>query len=178
MSKEVAPQMDRVAQLRGAFDRTFQLPYQLKAKDVEAMIAFRTAGVPLAARVQHITGVIKRGVILPIPSIVSELLGVAVVRAVLVPIFDLAALLGLPHGSEPQWFMLMNRETPIALAFDALEGRVEVERKRFYVDETSSHRKHIHQLAEIGSVVRAVIDVPGIMEAIRQSAGMIAPAKE
>jgi len=35
-------------ELRYAFDRTFQLPYQLKANDVEPMIAFRTAGVALA----------------------------------------------------------------------------------------------------------------------------------
>jgi len=79
---------------------------------------------------------------------------VAVVRGVLVPVFNLAALLGLPPSGEPQWFMLLNRETPVAFAFDGLEGRVEVERAHLYVDETGSRRKHIHQLAEIGSTVR------------------------
>jgi len=178
MSKEMVLQLDRVTELRRAFDRTFQLAYQIKNKDVEPMIAFRIAGVALAVRVQHITGVIKRGVILPIPSIVPELLGVAVVRGGLVPVFNLAALLGLPPSGEPQWLMLLNRESPIAFAFDGLEGRVEVQRAHLYVDETASRRKHIHQLAEIGSVVRAVIDVPGLMEAIRQGAGITTPAKE
>jgi chemotaxis signal transduction protein len=178
MSQETNPQLDRVAELRRAFDRTFQLPYQLTTKSVEPMIAFRTAGVALAVRVQHITGVIKRGVILPVPSIVPELLGVAAVRGLLVPVFNLAALLVLPPSGEPQWFLLVNRETPIAFAFDGLEGRVEVDRAHLYVDETSSQRKHIHQLAEVGSTVRAVIDVLGLMEAIGQCAGHIAPAKE
>jgi len=145
---------------------------------VEPMIAFRTAGVALAVRVHHITGITKRGVILPVPSTVPELLGVAVVRGVLVPVFNLAALLGLPPSAELQWFLLTNRETPVAFAFDGLDGRVEVERAHLYVDETASQRKHTHELAEVGSTVRAVIDVPGLMEAIRQSAGLITPAKE
>jgi chemotaxis signal transduction protein len=178
MSKETDPQLNRLAGLRSAFDRTFQLPYQLKTKDVEPMIAFRTAGTALAVRVQHITGVMKRTVILPVPSIVPELLGVAAVRGGLVPVFNLAALLELPPSGEPQWFMLMNRQMPVVFAFDGLEGRIEVERAHVYADETSSPRKHIHQLAEVGSVVRAVIDVSGLMESIRQCAGLIAPAKE
>ena len=76
MSQEMTPQLDHLTELRHTFDQTFQLPYQLRTKDVEPMIAFRTSGVALAVRVQHITGVIKRGVILPVPSIVPELLGV------------------------------------------------------------------------------------------------------
>lgn len=178
MNKEIAPQLDRLTELRRTFDLTFQLPYQLTAKSVEPMIAFRTAGVALAVRVQHITGVIKRGVILPVPSIVPELLGVAVVHGVLVPVFSLAALLGFPPTGEPQWFMLTNRETPAAFAFDGLEGRVEVERAHVYADETFSPSKHTHQLAEVGSVIRAVIDVSGLIESIRKCAGLSAPAKE
>jgi chemotaxis signal transduction protein len=178
MNKEMNAQSNRLAELRTAFDRTFQLPYQGKSKDVEPMIAFRIAGTPLAVGVQHITGIMKRTVILPVPSIVPELLGVAAVRGVLVPVFNLAAMLELPPSSEPQWFMQMNRETPVALAFDDLEGRVEVERSHVYADETSSRRKHIHQLAAVGSVVRAVIDASGLMESIRQSAGLIPPAQQ
>ncbi len=177
MSQEMTPQLEHLAELRHTFDRTFQLPYQLATKSVEPMIAFRTAGVALAVRVQHITGVIKRGVILPVPSIVPELLGVAAVRGLLVPVFNLAALLGLPPSGEPQWFLLTNRETPVAFAFDGLDGRVEVERAHLYVDETSQH-KHTHELAEVESMVRAVIDVPGLMEAIRKCTGLIEPAKE
>jgi purine-binding chemotaxis protein CheW len=142
------------------------------------MIAFRIGGVALAVRVQHLTGVIKRGIILPVPSIVPELLGVAVVRGVLVPVFKLAALLGIPPSGEAQWLMMMNRETPIAFAFEGLEGRIEVGREHISVDETSSQRNHMHQLAEVGSVVRAVIDVPGLIKTIGQSAGFVAPAKE
>ncbi len=178
MSKEMTSQLVRLVELRHAFDRTFQLPYQLATKSVEPMIAFRTAGVALAVRVQHITRVIKRGVILPVPSIVPELLGVAAVRGLLVPVFNLAALLGLPPSGEPQWFLLVNRETPVAFAFDGLEGRVEVEQAHLYVDETSSQCKHIHQLAEVGSTVRAVIDIRGLMEEIGQCAGLTTPAKE
>jgi chemotaxis signal transduction protein len=178
MSKEMEPQGNRVAELRSAFDRTFQVAYQRKTKDVEPMIAFRTAGAALAVSAKHITEVIKRGFILPVPSVVSELLGVAVVRGMLVPVFNLATLLELPPSGEPQWFMLTNRETPVAFAFDGLEGRVEVERAHLYAEEASSRRKHIHQLAEVGSVVRAVIDVSSLMESIRQCAGLTAPAKQ
>ncbi|HEY3973653.1 MAG TPA: chemotaxis protein CheW [Candidatus Sulfotelmatobacter sp.] len=178
MHKEMSSQLNRLADLRSAFDRTFQLPYQAKSKDVEAMIAFRIAGTALAVRIQHITGIMKRTVILPVPSIVPELLGVAVVRGGLVPVFNLATLLELPASGEPQWFMHMNRETPVALAFDRLEGRIEVQRSHLYADETSLRRKHIHQLAEVGSVVRAVIDASALMESIRQCAGPHVPAKE
>jgi chemotaxis signal transduction protein len=178
MSQEMHPQLGHLTELRHAFDRTFQLPHQLTTKSVEPMVAFHTAGIALAVRVQHITGVMKRTVILPVPSIVPELLGVAAVRGGLVPVFNLAALLGFPPIGEPQWFMLMNRQTPVAFAFDGLEGRIEVEQAHVYADETSSPSKHLHQLAEVGSVVRAVVDVSNLMESIGQYAGLGAPAKE
>jgi hypothetical protein len=70
--------------------------------------------------------------------------------------------------------MLAAGETPIGLAFDGFEGRQEPE----WLSGEPGGRQHVRQLVRIGSAVRAVLDIPGIAEAIRQRAGIAAPAKE
>jgi hypothetical protein len=64
------------------------------------------------------------------------------------------------------------REAPIALAFDEFEGQVDVERTCLYDDQTAPARPHVRQLVRIGPLVRPVIEVPSILEAIRKNAGL------
>lgn len=164
---------ERVEELRGAFDAAFVAPPPGHAEDCEALILIQAAGEALALKTRHIAGLVPRSLILPVPSRIPELLGIAGIRGTLTPVYDLAALLGLPlRQQEPRWLALTGQELAAALAFDEFEGQVEVPRTCLYLDGASPVRRHMGTLARIGSSVRAVLDLPDIMEAIRRQAGL------
>lgn len=176
---EASLELQQLAELRRTFDRTFAAPPAARAETSERMIAIRVAGESFMLRGDHTTGLFKASRIVPLPSRIPELLGIAAVRGVLVPVFSLQALLNVPpHGGTAFWLALANREAPVALAFDELEGQVEVARACLYSEERAAPRQHIGGLVRVGSAVRPVIDVPTILQAIRNSAGLAGSVKE
>jgi chemotaxis signal transduction protein len=179
MTTEMASGSKSAADLRLEFDNTFAAPPPGPAEDRESLITLRVAGEALAVRTRHITGVAKRRRIMPVPSRVPGLLGITAIRGALLPVYDLAVLLGLPAAaSEGSWLILTNPETPIGLIFDEFEGQIEIERACLYESESSRAREHLRLVARIGAAHRAVIDMPGIVEEIRKTAGALQPLKE
>lgn len=168
-----------MAELRRAFDETFALPAVRPAEDCEPMIAIRVAGQALALRALEIAALVKRNRILPVPSCVPELLGLAGGRGVLVAVYDLAPFVGLSRcAGEPQWLAIAKGEPQLALAFDEIEGLVEVGRTSVYADSAAPSPRHVRQLAQIGPGTRAVVDITAIMATIRAKAGSTGPAQE
>jgi len=161
-------------QLRSAFDETFAVPFRSR-EDQESVIQIRVGSEPFAVRPGHIAGLVKSRKIVPVPSRIPELLGASALRGSLIPVYDLAAMLGIPPGvTGPTWLILAPGDPPIGLAFDGFEGRQVPE---WFSDE-QGERQYVRQLVRIGSAVRAVLDIPGLAEAIRRRAGLAEPAKE
>lgn len=173
MSEGPAPEMDALAQLKSGFDQGFAAaPRSSEAR--ESVILIRVAGEVFAIRPCEISGLVKSRKIVPMPSRVPELLGVTALRGSLIPVYDLAALLDIPRGTGGlSWMILAPGDTLIALAFDGFEGQQVPE----WLSE-QSERQHVRQLVRAGSTIRAVLDVRGLTEAIRKSAGVKGPAKE
>jgi len=179
MTAETSSHSKTVADLRREFDNTFAAPLAGPREDRESLIALRVAGQAFAVRTLHVNGVAKRRRIVPLPSRVPGLLGITTLRGALLPVYDLAALLGLPAGAgEGTWLLLARNETPIGLVFDEFEGQVEIERACLYESNGSGERQHLRLVARIGSGHRAVIDIPGVVEEIRKTAGVLEPVKE
>lgn len=179
MNGAACQKTDRLAELRDLFDRAFAAPRPAEAGDPEVLIAIRLAGEALALKARHIAGLAARKRIVPLPGRVPELLGVAAIRGALVPVYSLAAFLGFPaRSSDLQWLALANRDAPIALAFEELEGRVDVPRASLYAGETHPAGKYTRELAQVWSCARPVVDVLEILKAIQQRAGVLEPAKE
>ena len=180
MTTEIATLSKSLADLRQEFDNTFAAAPRGRGEGRESLITLCTGGEALAVRTMHITGIAKRRRIMPVPTTrVPSLLGITAVRGTLLPVYDLAALLGLPAAAgEGSWLMLASRETPLGIIFDEFEGQVEIERTSLYESNSSGSCKHLRLMAGIGAAHRAVIDVPGIMEEIRKTAGVMEPAKE
>ena len=179
MTTETAPRSKSVADLRRDFDNTFAAPPAGPGEDRESLISLRVTGEALAVRTLHVTGVAKRGRILPVPTSVPGLLGITAIRGTLLPVYDLAALLGLPAAAaEGAWLILTNPKTPIGLIFDEFEGQMEIARACLYESDGSDARKHLPVIARIGAANRAVIDIPGIVAEIRKTAGVLEPMKE
>ena len=178
MTTETAQRSKSVAELRLEFDNAFAASPAGAGEVRESLIALRVAGEALAVKTLHITGVTKGRRIVPVPSRVPGLLGLTALRGAVLPVYDLAALLGLPAAGEGSWLLLTTPETPIGLTFDEFEGQIEIERACLYESDSSGSRKHLRLIAKVGAAHRAVIDIPGIVEEIRKTAGLMDPVKE
>jgi len=168
-----------VGEVRREFDNTFAAPPAGPPADRESLITLRVAGEAFAVRTMHITAVVNGRRIMPVPTRVAGLLGITALRGALLPVYDLAALLGLPAGAGPgAWLMLTNRETPVGFTFHEFEGQMEIERACLSESGSAGSRKHLCAMARVGTANRAVIDVPGLVEEIRKRAGVTEPVKE
>jgi chemotaxis signal transduction protein len=130
--------------MRRLFDESFAraLPEQIKAP--EPMLAILLGGERFALRVHEIAGLtMSREKIVQVPSRHPELLGLTGIRGVVVPVFSLARLLGFESepGAAPWLVFCGERQSPIALAFEGMEGQFEVASTEVYVrDEAPGHR--------------------------------------
>ena len=164
-----------LADLRRDFDDSFALPPRPVSEQPDSFLIVRAGGEEFAARAAHIAAVVKRRSIMPIPARVPCLLGLTTIRGTLLPVYDAAMLLGLRgSGGEGSWFIEVGRETPVALLFDEFAGRVELARSDLYESDGSGARKHLRVTARIGARHRAVIDIAGLLDEIRERAGWTA----
>jgi chemotaxis signal transduction protein len=175
MSDGPVPEALSLAHTRAAFDESFAMSARGRDRR-ESAILVRVGSHVFCIRSRHICGLAKGRRIVPLPSRIPELLGLIALRGSLVPVYDLAALLAVTPGASHPWVALVPGETPLGLAFDEFEGQLEAE---WLADgQTASPREHFRPLARMGSAVRAVLDIPGLAQAIRKRAGIADPAKE
>ncbi|HET6146218.1 MAG TPA: chemotaxis protein CheW [Polyangia bacterium] len=111
------------ARMRAEFDRGFALPPPVAGDTHEEFLAIRVAGDPCALRLADLLGVYVDRKVVPLPSSVPTLLGIASFRGALVPVHDLRLLLGYPARADARWLVRVRAAAPIGLAFDALEGQ-------------------------------------------------------
>src|SRR5579864_6585948 len=101
--------------LRSAFDESFARPYAGR-EDPEPVIQLRVGSEVFAIRTRDIAGLVKSRKIVHSPSRIPELLGVAALWGSLIPVYDVAALLGIPAGvSGPSWLILVPGDSLIGL---------------------------------------------------------------
>jgi purine-binding chemotaxis protein CheW len=171
MNSTITTDSPRLAELRRTFDHAFAAPPELEREELRALIGIRVGADSMVLLADQITGIAKCRRVVPMLSRLPELIGITGMRGAVVPVFDLAELLGRPPGPrQPSWIALAHAESPIALAFDDFEGQLEVKRTCLYDDESAPPRRHVRQLAQVGSAVRAVIDVPSVVDAIGMAA--------
>lgn len=109
--------------LRREFDQSFAQAPRMGTEQRANLLAIRIGGDPYAIRVADIDGIHADCHIMALPTPIPELLGVAGFRGQIVPVYDLAALLGYARCASPRWLVLLGqrqRET-LALAFESFE---------------------------------------------------------
>ncbi|HET9643997.1 MAG TPA: chemotaxis protein CheW [Burkholderiaceae bacterium] len=112
------------ALLRREFDLSFSLAASALPASRQTLLALRVAGEPYAIRADEIAGLFVDRKLVPLPSPLRELLGLAAFRGHAVPVYDLAALLGLQALRPPRWLVLTQMQPCLALAFEAVETRM------------------------------------------------------
>ena len=163
-----------VEDLRRAFDESAAPPVATPAPQtgvaLEEWLGLRLGGDRFAARLTDIDGLEAEQRVLPLPAAKPELLGLTTVRGRLIPVFDLAALLGRRDVlGDHHWLLLAGAERPVALAFTALETYLRIA-------PPAPHRSPCpHPYATTAITAEgsewAVLEVPKIVTAIDPHAG-------
>ena len=96
----------RLAGLRQDFDRSFTEPARRHDVEHAELLAVRAGGRPYALRLSQTAGLYPDRPVTPLPGPLSALLGVAGFGGTIVPVYDLAALLGHPLPERPRWLVL------------------------------------------------------------------------
>lgn len=168
----------RVAELRLAFDRSFAERPTPDTKVSEDLLAIRLEGEPSAFRLAETTGLFVDKKITPMPGRSHGLLGIAGFRGVIVPVYDLQAVIGYPAARTPRWLVMM-AAAPVALAFEAFEGHLRLLRDAILPRDASEQaRKYLHEFAQTGGFVRSIVHLPAVLDAIRALARLASPKEE
>jgi chemotaxis signal transduction protein len=107
--------------------------------------------------------------IVPYPSRAAGALGLAAVRGIVAPVYDLRVLLGHARasGPPPRWLLLARAPEPVALAFDQLESYLRLPPRLVSSPEVEEHaRRHVRGAVRSAEGVRPLIDVAAILAAI------------
>jgi chemotaxis signal transduction protein len=164
--------------LRLSFDEAFAAPPREAGEPPERLLVLRVGGEPMFARLDGIDAVERLPRVVPLPGAPAELRGVAGLRGRLVPVYDLAVLLGGVRAGQPAWLVLSGAEDPIGLAADGFDGQVEVPRTDLLAVPSGQARPHVSEYARLGGDLRGVIDLRSLAAGIRTRAAPVGPGGE
>ncbi|HVZ35291.1 MAG TPA: chemotaxis protein CheW [Polyangiaceae bacterium] len=169
MSEAASGAHETAAELARAFDAAFMQAPVSEDESWEDVLAIQIGSHAHALRLSQIRGLYARRAIVPVPGPLRELLGLMSVRSAIVPVYDLAALLGLTNESEPRWTALAT-DLPIALGFSGLEGLRRVPRDAIVPALSPAPDVASTELLRTPEGTRPLIHLPRVLEAIAKLA--------
>lgn len=138
----------RLAQLRKAFDEGFASPLSQPPQDLTEFALIAAGRHRCAIRINELAGLEPSRKVVPLPAKVRGLLGLSAVQGQLVPVFDLAALLGGgARDSAPRWMAMARGKEPVGFAFDEFEGSCRVPLQAVHALETAPVEAHLSRQA-------------------------------
>jgi purine-binding chemotaxis protein CheW len=163
---------DRLAGVREDFDRSFAEPARRHDAEYAELLAVRAGGRPYALRLSQTSGLYPERSVTPLPGPLAALLGVAGFGGTIVPVYDLAALLGHPVPDRPRWLVLVTGTPPLALAVHELDGHVRVPAGSI-ITEAATGTAHgcLHGLVPLAGGTRPIVDLPAARAAVHTLTG-------
>ena len=113
-----APQMCQ------AFDEAFTRPLGAGVDGKEDFLIVRIGGRPHAVPLDDVAAMQRAGPMTPVPGTVPELLGLATHHGEILPVYDLAAILGEAGGSGGASWHLATRHAPLILAVGGFDRHI------------------------------------------------------
>jgi len=115
----------------------------------------------------------------PLPGPLPALLGLAGFAGTVVPVYDLAALLGHPEGDRPRWLVLASGLPPLGLAFHELDGHVRVAAGTIVAEQArEGPRGCLRGMVELDGTCRPIVDVPATRTQVHTLAGHVQVTEE
>ena len=161
---------DGVADLRADFDRSFADPVRRHDEEHVELLAIRAGGRPYALRLSQTSGLFPDRPVTPLPGPLAALLGVAGFSGAIVPVYDLAALLGHPAPDRPRWLVLAAGAPALALAFHELDGHVRVP-AGVIVAEGPRGAGSLRGMVPLPGGTRPIVDLPAARAAVHRLTG-------
>jgi purine-binding chemotaxis protein CheW len=175
------PACDATAlELRREFDRSFATAPPGETEDCEDLLAVRVGGEPYALRVRDIAGIERCPGIVPVPSRVPELMGLAGIRGGVVAVYGLASLVGQAGAPEAvRWLVLCGGPELVGLGLAQLEGWLRVPRSELCrAPGEESPGAQPREVVRAGEVLRAVISISSVLENLKARIASSGPPKE
>lgn len=179
MSADTVGRRDR---LREDFDRSFAEPARSHDEEHLELLTIRAGGRPYAIRLSQTSGVHPDRPVTPLPGPQPALLGLAGFAGAVLPVYDLAALLGHPVAEVPRWLVLAAGTPPLGLAFHSLDGHVQAVTGDI-IRESGDHapnrrRGSLRGLVDLPGGSRPIIDIPATRAMVHALAGHAPAADE
>lgn len=153
--------MTRAHELGDDFDRGFAAAPAVAATAHGDFLCIRAAGQPWAIPLGDIASLHVDLRIVALPTRAPELLGVAAVRASIVPIYDLRATLGSPGAGVPRWTVVLRRVA--GFAFEEYLGHVRVPDRAIAV---ATQRGHVRGQLTFDAQALSILDLGSVLTAI------------
>jgi purine-binding chemotaxis protein CheW len=167
---------ERVATLRHDFDSAFAEPARPWEEDLEKFLAIRVGSSPYALRLAQIAGIDVDRRAVAVPGPLPELLGIIGVRGRVVPVYSLAALLGVTSPAAPRWVAL-TAESDLGLAFEHVEGYRAARAADVLASEAAAGA-HCPETLRLGGASFGIINVPSIVRTITGRVASLRPRQE
>lgn len=159
--------------LREQFDGAFALAPQPADAARLNMLALRVGGDPYAMQLDQVAGLHADRRILPLPTAAPSLLGVTGFRGQIVPVHDLAVLLGHSRGAPPRWLVLVRCAAPLALAFDQFESHFSVAAGQIMRAGQPDGPAPLRDAVQAAQALRPIIDLTLLHQEIERLADSI-----
>ena len=160
------------AALRRAFDESFAVAPASNREKLESLLAIRIGVDPYAIRLSEVAGLIADPRIVSVPSPMPQLMGIIGRRGVMVPVYDLAALLNYPAASSVRWMVLAGTTRLVGFAFESFESHVQVPAGPLgNGDEPAAGvgapRGDMRGMIRAAGALRPVINMPSLLRRLR-----------
>jgi chemotaxis signal transduction protein len=167
MNPRSPAELDRAAELREAFDRSFADPPVLDATQFEPLLDVRCGDAAYALRVRDIGGLVADVRVTPVSTPIRELMGIVGIRGAILPVYDLGALLGHAADPSPRWMAVAAGETPVGLAFSRLEGYLRLRADAIVAQGSSGATDHfVRHVVQLEAGMRPVVSIASVLDAI------------
>ena len=164
----------RIERLRRDFDRSFAEPVRRHDEEHVELLEIGAGGRPYALRLAQTAGLHPDRPVTPLPGPLPALLGLAGFAGTVIPVYDLAALLGHPIAERPRWLVLAAGLPPLGLAFHELHGHVRVAAEAIVGEEANEGpRGCVRGLAGLGGDARPIVDVPATRALVHALTGHV-----
>lgn len=162
---------DKALALAAGFDRSFALPRSAAVPPRQDFIAIRIRDDAHAIRLPQLSELRGRVPVTRLPGSGAELLGVANVRGMIVPVYDLGHLLGYSPASVgvPGWCVLV-ASAPVALAFEVFDGHLRLsDDASAQAERAKNSRPHINEVLRTSGQILPIIDLPSVINGIART---------
>lgn len=158
------------AAIRRAFDQSFAEAPRPWAEDTEELLGASVDGGSYLLRLREVTGLSARPRLVPIPSPMTEFIGVMGLRGSVVPVYSLGALLGHPSLAEdPAWVFLIGQGgATLGLGAREFTGHLRLARGAIAAQPGSDRSGLVRETARDGQHLRGVIDVGAVVASLQE----------